>query len=186
MAAGYSQVLSPTFTMNILAGVELWHETSTNQSAGFHPSSIGLPSYLDANSPQFPVINIGGQSPLGPLQYASVTNHGPIGSVATDFIKNIGRHTLNFGFMGAELEDDQHLLFQTTIDSAGNFTSGPNPNNPTGFTTGNGLAQLMLGVIDNTSPETQAVRRQALPITLRWRSITWVGMCRMTGGPFQS
>ncbi len=54
--------------------------------------------------------------------------------------------------MGAELEDDQHLLFQTTIDSAGTFTSGPDPNNPTGFTTGNGLAQLMLGVIDNTVP----------------------------------
>jgi hypothetical protein len=152
MAAGYSQVFSPTFTMNVLAGVELWHETSTNQSAGFQPSTIGLPSYLDANSPQFPVVNIGSQSPLGPLQDASVTNHGPIGSVATDFIKNLGRHTLNFGFMGAELEDDQHLLFQTTIDSAGNFTTGPNPNNPTGFTTGNGLAQLMLGVIDNTSP----------------------------------
>jgi len=150
MAAGYSQVFGPKFTMNVLAGVELWHETSTNQSAGFHPSTIGLPSYLDANSPQFPVVNIGGQSPLGPLQEASVTNHGPIGSVATDFIRNIGRHTLNFGFMGAELEDDQHLLFQTTIDSAGNFTSGPNPNNPTGFTTGNGLAQLMLGVIDNS------------------------------------
>ncbi len=152
MAAGYSQIFSPTFTMNILAGVELWHETSTNQSRGFKPSTIGLPTYLDENSPEFPIVNIGSQSPLGPLTNETVTNHGPIGSVATDFIKTLGRHTLNFGFMGAELEDDQANFFQSTLDSAGNFTSGPNPNSPTGFTTGNGLAQLMLGVLDNTAP----------------------------------
>ncbi len=152
MAAGYSQIFSPTFTMNILAGVELWHETSTNQSRGFKPSTIGLPTYLDENSPEFPIVNIGSQSPLGPLTNETVTNHGPIGSVATDFIKTLGQHTLNFGFMGAELEDDQANFFQSTLDSAGNFTSGPNPNSPTGFTTGNGLAQLMLGVLDNTAP----------------------------------
>ncbi len=62
IAAGYSQIFSPTFTMNVQAGVELWHETSNNQSLGFHPSSIGLPTYFDANSPQFPNIIIGGQS----------------------------------------------------------------------------------------------------------------------------
>ncbi len=149
LAAGYSQIFSPTFTMNILTGVELWHETSTNQSAGFQPSTIGLPTYLDGNSPQFPVINVGSQSPLGPLQSAYLVNHGPIGSVATDFIKTLGRNTLNFGFMGAELQDDETQLFQATLDSAGNFTSGPDPNHPVSFNTGNGLAQLMLGVLDN-------------------------------------
>lgn len=149
MAAGYSQIFSPTFTMNILTGVELWHETSTNQSAGFQPSTIGLPTYLNGNSPQFPVINVGSQSPLGPLQSAYLVNHGPIGSVATDFIKTLGRNTLNFGFMGAELQDDETQLFQATLDSAGNFTSGPDPNHPVSFNTGNGLAQLMLGVLDN-------------------------------------
>jgi Carboxypeptidase regulatory-like domain len=152
MAAGYSQVFSPTFTMNILSGVELWHETSTNQSRGFKPSSIGLPTYLDQNSPEFPIVNIAGMSPLGPLTNETVTNHGPIGSVATDFIKTLGRHTVNFGFMFAELEDDQANFFQSTLDSGGSFTSGPNPNSPTGFATGNGLAQLMLGVVDNVAP----------------------------------
>ena len=151
LAAGYSQIFSPTFTMNITAGVELWHETSTNQSQGFLPSSIGLPSYLDANSPQFPVVNIGSQSQLGPTNSAYLVNHGPIGSVATDFIKTLGRHTLNFGFMGVELQDDQTDIFQATLDSAGNFTSGPDPNNPVNFSTGNGLAQLELGVLDNGS-----------------------------------
>jgi hypothetical protein len=151
LAAGYSQVFSPTFTMNVIAGVELWHETSSNQSAGFQPSSLGLPSYLDANSPQFPVVNVGSQSPLGPTNSAYLVNHGPIGSVSTDFIKTMGKHTLNFGFMGAELQDDQTDIFQATVDSSGNFTSGPDPNNPVSFNTGNGLAQLMLGVLDNGS-----------------------------------
>jgi hypothetical protein len=148
MAAGYSQIFSPTFTMNVNAGVELWHETSTNQSRGFKPSSLGLPSYLDANSPEFPVVAVGSQSPLGPLTNETVTNHGPVGSVALDFIKVHGHHTVNFGFMGVELEDDQANFFESSLDSNGTFTSGPNPNASTGFSTGNGLAQLMLGVLD--------------------------------------
>ncbi len=152
MAAGYSQVFSPTFTMNILAGVELWHETSNNQSLGFKPSSIGLPSYLDTNSPQFPVVNIGSQSQLGPTNSQYLVNHGPIGSVSADFVKSLNRHTLNFGGMFTELQDDETQIFQATIDSNGNFTSGPYPNSPVSFATGNGLAQLMLGVLDNTAP----------------------------------
>src|SRR3984957_6514499 len=152
MAAGFSQVFSPTLTMNILAGVEVWHETSTNQSRGFNPSSLGLPSYLDQNSPEFPIVNIGGVSPLGPLTNETVTNHGPIGSVSVDFIKSLGRHTLNFGGMFVELEDDQSNFFQSTLDSGGTFTAGPDPNNPTGFSTGNGTAQLLMGVLDNTAP----------------------------------
>jgi hypothetical protein len=152
MSAGFSQIFSPTFTMNIMSGVELWHETSTNQSRGFDTTGLGLPSYVFQNSPEFPIVRIGGQSPLGPLTNETVTNHGPIGSVAIDFIKLAGRHTLNFGFMGVELEDSQSNYFQTALDSAGNFTSGPDPNNPSGFTSGNGVAQLLLGVLDGGAP----------------------------------
>ena len=52
--------------------------------------------------------------------------------------------------MFAELEDDQANFFQSALDSGGTFTSGPDPNNAVPFTTGNGLAQLLLGVLDNT------------------------------------
>lgn len=154
IAAGYSQIFNPTFTMNLTAGVELWHETSTNQSRGFQPTSIGLPSYLNANSPEFPVVTVGGESPLGPLTNETVTNHGPIGSVAANFIKVLGSHTLNFGFMGVELEDDQANYYETALQSLGNFTSGPDPNNPESFSTGNGAAQLLLGVLDGGSTGT--------------------------------
>ena len=154
MAAGYSQIFSPTFTMNILAGVELWHESSNNQSLGFLPSTLGLPAYLDANSPQFPVVNIGGESSLGPPNSQYVVNHGPVGSVATDFIKTVGRHTINFGFMGVELEDDEKTIYQSSLNSYGNFSGGPDPNNAVPFNTGNGTAQLLLGVLDGGSTGT--------------------------------
>ncbi|WP_158749755.1 TonB-dependent receptor [Acidobacterium sp. S8] len=164
MVAGYSQVFSPTFTMNIAAGVEVWHETSTNQSRGFKPSTIGLPSYLDANSPEFPIVKVGGESPLGPLTNETVTNHGPIGSVSLDFIKTLSHNTLNFGFMFVEQEDDQANYFQSTLQSNGNFTGGPDPNNPgtaTGvdgkpvsFNSGNGMAQMMMGVLDGATAGT--------------------------------
>lgn len=153
MAAGYSQIFSPTLTMNLSTGVELWHETSTNQSRGFKPSSIGLPTYLDANSPEFPIVTVGGESPLGPTTNETVTNHGPVGSVALDFIKTHGRHTLNFGAMFVELEDDQANYFQSTLASAGTFTAGPNPNNPDP-NTGSGTAQLLLGVLDGATTGT--------------------------------
>ncbi|WP_446742156.1 TonB-dependent receptor domain-containing protein [Silvibacterium acidisoli] len=148
LSAGYTQIFSPTFTMIAQAGVSIWHETSVNQSAGFLPSSLGLPSYLDTNSPEFPVVTIGSQSPLGPEQYQGIVNHGPIGSVSVDFIKNKGKHTINFGGMFIEQQDDEHQIYQASLKSTGTFTLGPDPNNPESFTTGNGLAQFMLGVLD--------------------------------------
>jgi hypothetical protein len=39
MWAGLTHIFSPTFTMNITSGVQIWHETSTNQSIGFNPST---------------------------------------------------------------------------------------------------------------------------------------------------
>jgi hypothetical protein len=143
MAAGLSKVFSPTLTMNISSGVQIWHETSTNQSRGFDTTTIGLPAYVKQQSPEFPIVNVGGQSNLGP------TNHGPIGSVAVDLIKLAGKHTLNFGFMGVELEDDQANFFQTTMDFNGNYTAGPDPVNASSIASGNGVAQMLLGVLDS-------------------------------------
>jgi len=148
IALGYSEVFTPTFTVNVAAGAQAWHETSTNQSLGFKPSTLGLPSYLDAHSQEFPIVNIGSVSSLGPASGENVMNHGPAGSIATDFIKLLGRHTLNFGFMGVEMRDYEKNTQQTTLNSYGNFSSGPDPNNLPGFTTGNGLAQFLLGVLD--------------------------------------
>ena len=106
MWAGLTHIFSPTFTMNITSGVQIWHETSTNQSIGFNPSTtLGLPAYVNEVDPLFPTVNFGnGISQLGPFSgnTEGVTNHGPIGTVAVDFIKSHGKNTINFGFMGVE------------------------------------------------------------------------------------
>ncbi len=152
MWAGLTRIFNPTFTMNVTAGVQVWHETSDNQSFGFDPASkLGLPSYVTDNSPLFPIVNVGGQSPLGPgtNNQQAVTNHGPVGTVSTDFIKTAGRQTLSFGFTGVEQVDSQHNYYQTTLSFNGGFSSGPDPSTGSGVTSGNGLAQMLLGVMDS-------------------------------------
>src|ERR1035437_10210464 len=154
MWAEFSDILSPTFTMNITSGVQIWHETSDNQSFGFNPSStLGLPAYVGDNSPLFPMVDVGSQSAMGPgsNDQQAVTNHGPIGTVSADFIKLHGKHTLNFGFMGVEQVDSQHSYYQTTLQSNGGFTAGPNPLVGSGFASGNGVAEMLLGVLDEAN-----------------------------------
>jgi hypothetical protein len=144
LSADYSRVFSQTFLINVAAGVGLWHEKATVQSAGFHPSSLGLPAYLD-DALQFPYIQMGNYAPIGNSGGGdSLTNHGPVGSVAVDFTKLAGKHTMSFGFMGVELQADQTSNYSTSIIAGGSFTAGPDPFNPTG-NTGNGLAQALLG-----------------------------------------
>ena len=157
MWAGLSEVFSPTFTMNIAAGVQLWHETSDNQSFGFDPSGqLGLPAYVSQTYPLFPIVDVGSQSPLGPggNDQQAVTNHGPIGTVAVDFIKLFGKHTLNFGIMGVEQVDSQHNYFQDTLAFNGNFTTGPNPSFGSTVLHGNGVAEMLLGTMDSATAGT--------------------------------
>ncbi|MGC2163477.1 MAG: carboxypeptidase-like regulatory domain-containing protein [Silvibacterium sp.] len=154
MWAGLSQVFTPTFTMNIAAGVQIWHETSDNQSFGFDPSGqLGLPGYVSQTYPLFPIVDVGSQSPMGPgaNDQQAVTNHGPIGSVAVDFIKVFGKHTFNFGFMGVEQVDSQHNYFQDTLQFNGGFTTGPNPSFGSSAASGNGVAEMLLGTLDSAS-----------------------------------
>jgi len=157
MWAGLSQIFSPTFTMNITAGVQLWHETSDNQSFGFDPSTaLGLPAYVSQTYPLFPIVDVGSQSNLGPggNDQQAVTNHGPIGTVSVDFIKLHGKHTFNFGFMGVEQVDSQHNYFQDTLAFNGGFTSGPDPGQGLSFPTGNGVAEMLFGTLDSATAGT--------------------------------
>jgi hypothetical protein len=157
MWAGLSRTFSPTFTMNITSGVQIWHETSTNQSVGFNPTTtLGLPAYVNQQDPIFPTVNFGqGISQLGPNtgNTEGVTNHGPIGTVNADFIKTTGKNTINFGFMGVEQVFSQYNFFSNQLSFEGNFTTGPNPlaGAPGVSFTGNGVAQALLGVLDSSA-----------------------------------
>lgn len=154
MWAGYSQVFSPTFTMNITSGVQIWHEYSNNQSLGFNPTTeLGLPAYVDQNDPLFPQVNVSGFYQLGvnSNDQQALTNHGPEGTVSADFIKLKGKHTLNFGWTGVEQVFSQKPYDTTTLNFTGGWTSGPNPLVGSGFASGNGVADMLLGDLGNNS-----------------------------------
>ena len=87
IAFGYHTFFSPTLTMNLIAGYEYWNQQSTGQSPDFQPTTLGLPSYLDQNTPEFPVFNIGSQSQLGTNNYNGTIP--PLTSAAADFMKNV-------------------------------------------------------------------------------------------------
>jgi Carboxypeptidase regulatory-like domain len=151
MWAGYSHIFSPTLTLNLTSGVQIWHETSDNQSFGFNPSTtLGLPAYVDQNYPMFPMVDVSGQSSMGPgaNDQQAVTNHGPIGTVSADFIKLRGKHTLNFGWTGVEQVFSQKPYFMTILNFSGTYTAGPDPSIGSGVASGNSVAEMLLGVID--------------------------------------
>jgi len=160
MWAGLTKIFNPTLTMNVTAGVQLWHETSDNQSFGFDPAAtLGMPSYITENSPLFPTVVVGSQSSLGPgtNDQQAVTNHGPVGTVSVDLIKLAGKHTLNFGFTGVEQVDSQHSYYSTVVNFNGGFTSGPDPTTGSGVASGNGVAEMLLGVVDSSSTSPTSV-----------------------------
>jgi hypothetical protein len=64
---GLSQVFTPTFTMSINLGGMKWVEGNDVQSKGFKASSLGLPSFIDTYSPQFPIISVASYEPEGPV-----------------------------------------------------------------------------------------------------------------------
>jgi len=169
MWAGLTRIFSPTFTMNITSVVQIWHETSTNQSVGFNPTTtLGLPAYVNQVDPIFPTVNFGqGISQLGPNtgDANGVTNHGPVGTVNADFIKTRGKNTINFGFMGVEQIFSQDNFFANQLSFEGNFTTGPNPlAGTTGVSfTGNGVAQALLGVLDTSSGDPTNIGTRTTP-----------------------
>ena len=152
MWAGLSKVFSPSFTMNITSGVQIWHEDFSNQSFGYNPQTgLGLPSYVAANNPLFPAVAVGGGfSPLGPASNSpqANTNHGPIGTVAVDLIKLKGKNTVNFGFMGVEQVFSQRNYYPLSLTFNQNFSAGPNPLGATSGT-GNAIAEMLLGTLSS-------------------------------------
>jgi hypothetical protein len=144
--AGYSHVFNQTFTMNALAGTQYHREHDVGQSQGFAPSSLGLPSYLDAN-PNFPQVTVTGQSNLGNSTGGANAVRGPVTTAAVNLEKILGKHTLSFGFMGVDMLYANEGVYENTLDEYGHFTCGPNPYLCTA-NTGNAVAQMLLGLPD--------------------------------------
>ena len=142
---GVSHVFTPTFTMSANIGGMKWVEGNVMQSAGFKPSSLGFPAFIDASSAQFPVVNAAGYLSEGPLQgagTASFPRSAESGSV--DFVKVRGKHQLSFGYMGVAIDENGGRITPTRFNFDNLFTAGPDPSNPTP-NTGDSIASLLVG-----------------------------------------
>ena len=146
LAIGVSQIFTPTFTMSVNLGGMKWVEGNNMQSAGFKPSSLGLPAFIDPNSAQFPVINVPtGDVAEGPLQGAGEARF-PRDAVSgsVDFVKVRGRHQLSFGYMQVAIDENGGRIAPTSFTFNNLFTAGPDPTAPTAGT-GQEFASLMVG-----------------------------------------
>jgi hypothetical protein len=150
VALGASQVFTPTFTMSVNVGAMKWVEGNNMASYGFKPSSLGLPSFIDAYSPQFPVINVAGYESEGPLQGAGEARFPrDSGTASVDFNKVRGKHSLSFGYMAVAVDENGGRITPTTFTfDNGGFTAGPNPQAVTAGT-GDPIASMMLGTANS-------------------------------------
>ncbi len=143
LGGGFSYTFSPTFVMSIAAGVNRWVETRTEQGYPFPPSKLGLPTFMDTLSNQFPDFFVNGVFSLGG---SSAQNHAinQDQTASVDFSKNLGGHTLSFGYQFIEFIDNTIAANLGSFTLPASFTQGPDPNaaNPQ---TGLGFASFLLG-----------------------------------------
>ena len=164
IAFGISQLFTPTFTMSGNLGLVHWVEGNDMQSKGFKVSTLGLPAFIDPNSPQFPVIAATGFRGEGPQQGAgqgAFPRAAATGSL--DFVKVEGKHQLSFGYMAVALTENGGRFHPTQFNFDNVFTAGPDPTN-INSSTGNSMASLMLGTpaSGNTGIAVSQISRQWL------------------------
>lgn len=147
-AINFQRTFSPTTVMSVNLGLNRWAEGNHAQAYPFSPSTLGLPAFLDGNSPQFPNINIGDVQGLGPGQLSGGAGEGmfprSIGSYSVDFTKVRGSHNMTMGFMGVVHQNTGGRLPQTNFTFPRSMTQGPDPQAPDS-STGYGFASFLLG-----------------------------------------
>jgi hypothetical protein len=148
---GLVHVINPTLTMSANFGVTRWIEQSQLQSFGFKASSLGLPSFIDEISPQFPQVAPEGLAfgNLGPRTgLDNYTVPRVIYTPTVDFTKIVSRHTLSFGFMGISNVLNGGHYFVTSLPfptaNTSSFTGGSDPKVLT-TGTGSGFASFLMG-----------------------------------------
>jgi hypothetical protein len=151
---GASHVFNPTFTMSVNVGGTKWVEGNEVQSHGFKASSLGLPSFIDTFSPQFPIITVTGNNYLseGPVQGAGQGAFPRAASSGSlDFVKVRGAHQLSFGYMGVAVDENGGRYHFTTYNFDTLFTAGLD-NTLGGQSvagTGDSIASMLMGLSDS-------------------------------------
>ena len=111
--------------MSLNLGGMKWVEGNDVQSHGFKASSLGLPSFIDTYSPQFPIISVASYLSQGPLAGAgqgAFPRSAASGSV--DFVKVDGKHQLSFGYMAVATDENGGRFHFTPFNFNNLFTAG--------------------------------------------------------------
>lgn len=151
VVAGFSHIFNATTAMSANAGFHRWNQGGLYQGYPFDMTTLGLPAGLNANSNQFPIVNVGnGGAPLGPVQGGDGAGIANVGSVNVDVTKSLDKHDLSFGFMDAILQNNGNGPAETSFNFQPDYTSqfeGTNVINGPGY----GLASLLVGTPDSGS-----------------------------------
>jgi Carboxypeptidase regulatory-like domain len=150
---GYNHVFNQSLVLSANAGMNRWIEQSATQGDGFKPSTLGLPSSLDAIAAQFPQIKIDSTAGLGPGAINGDDSYEVPRNLITysaDLSKTIGKHSLSAGYMGVVNQILGGHFYGTKFNFPTGSTAGPDPSSPTSGT-GYGFASFLLGVPDNGS-----------------------------------
>ncbi len=145
--AGLTWVLNPTTILSLNFGANHWLEGNIVQGYPFDMTKLGLPSFINSTSNQFPVVNVGGYAALGP-QNGSGQGGFPRNSYteSASLSKVIGAHSLTAGVTSVTLQTGGGRIYPTTFNFASNTTAGPDPTTASPTTSGDAIAALLLGV----------------------------------------
>lgn len=141
----YTNTLSPTTILNARLGFARTLFIYANQGLGFVPSSLGLPSYIDAavDNLQFPTFSVSDYRGLGTSDHRR--NAFMTYTAVAGITKTHGKHTFK---TGVDLRMMRVNVFEGRSAGAFSFsrgmTQGPNPSQSSS-TAGNGFASLLLG-----------------------------------------
>jgi hypothetical protein len=146
-ATGFTWVITPTTVLSLNFGLNHWVEGNVVQAYPFDMTKLGLPSFINLTSDQFPVVNVAGYGALGP-QNGSGQGGFPRNTYTSSatLSKVIGAHSLSTGFMNVILQTGGGRIYPTTFTFGPSGTLGPNPQTASPDTSGNAFASMLLGV----------------------------------------
>src|ERR1039457_5985622 len=139
---GFTWVINPTTVLSLNFGLNHWIEGNVVQAFPFDMTKLGLPTFLNTTSNQFPVTNVSGYAPLGP-QNGSGEGGFPRNTYTSSvsLSKVIGAHSLSTGFTNVILHTGGGRIYPTTLNFDYSATAGPNPQTASPATAGNAFAR---------------------------------------------
>jgi hypothetical protein len=167
IALGGSQVFSPTFVMSGTVSYNRWTEGNNVQSAGFQPSTLGLPAILDTYSPQFPEVTFssGNYAALGPQGgFGKDLTANNVGTATLDLNKTHGSQSISLGYMGVVTQLFGGRIAATIFNFSNAMTSGPEADAATSGT-GDAFASFMAGAGVGGANNAGSTGFNALPAT---------------------